>query len=108
MKQNKNEIIRNAFIGKNIKQMTELLVYLSSDKDEKLTVSLKKLSSKVTIPGAEPSYTILTPDSQLNRVFEKGLDYCIKNDFDTIICCYPNLDYDTVENIKARNYGMSK
>ena len=105
MKQNKNEIIHPIFIGDDIKQMSDLLVYLAKNK---FYVSLKKSDTKSSHAYKRQYYKIIAPASQHSEVFEQGLQYCIKNNFDNIMCGYPNLDFDIVKNIKEREYGLVK
>ena len=55
-----------------------------------------------------PYFYILVSTQEQYDAFEVGKAYAIENDLDDIICCYPNLDFDTVKNIKERELGLSK
>lgn len=105
MNQNKNQITHPVFIGADIKQMSDLLVYLAKNKFD---ISLKKADTKASHVYKRQYYKIIAPASKHGEVFEQGLQYCIDNGFDDIMCGYPNLDFDSVKNIKERELGLSK
>jgi len=102
MKKNQNEPIHTLFVGNNIQQMSNLLIFLN---DNKFSVSLKKVDNTTL---AKPYYKIVAPASQHDDIFNKGLLYCFSHNLDDIICGYPNLDFDSVKNIKEREIGLSK
>lgn len=107
MKQNKNEHVHVIFIGDNLQLMSNLLITLGNNN---YAVSLKKAGN---VPyeayhiKAKPWYKIVAPVSQHSEVFDTGIDYCIKNNLDDVICCYPNHDFDTIKNIKERESGLN-
>ena len=106
MKQNKNEMVRTIFIGDSVKQMSDLLVHLARNQ---FNISLKKagdVSKKYNIQS-KTYYAITAPVSQHSEVFDSGVEFCIKNNYNDIICCYPNLDFDNIQNIRDRKYGFT-
>ena len=108
MTQTNNEKIRVVFIGDNLEQMSNLLLHLNSNK---LKVSLKRAGCtpyEAYQIKAKPYYKIVTPASFHADTFNIGVKYCIENNLDDMICCYPNLDFDKIENIREREVGLSK
>jgi len=102
MKQNKNEPVNTIFIGENVKHMSSLFAHLVKNNFEVLLKGVRNKSS------ARPYYKIVAPASQHSDVFDKGLQYCIEHNLDNISCCYPNLDFDSVKNIKERELSLTK
>ena len=107
MKQTK-ELTRTVFIGDSLQQMTDLLIHLH---DKHFPVSLKKAGDtpyEAYKIQAKPWYKITTSDNEHYDVLNHGIAYCMENNLNDIICAYPNLDFDTIKNIKERELGLSK
>lgn len=102
MQQNKNKLNHIVFAGGDIIQMSNLLLFLHN---HNFSVCLKKIDNS---RASKPMYKIIAPASEHEDVLNKGLQYCFAHHLDNLLCSYPNLDFDTVKNIKARESGLSK
>lgn len=102
-----NKISRRIFIGRDAKQISDLAKYLTK---HKFSVYIKEDNALPHVACTDKIllYSIIAPATQHDDVFKKGVAYCIDNGFDYIQCCYPNLDFDTVKNIKERELGLNK
>jgi len=99
--------LRTIFIGGNLKEIAELFGYLKGKEFSVQFKQTEKSPYSVQI-NAKSYYTISVISEELNDAFNQGLIYCIENNYDDIICGYPNLDFDTVKNIKEREFGLNK
>ena len=112
MNQNQNEV-RTIFISKNELQVENLNSYLLHHNFNS-TVKTKTPPSKVEqtrfshLEPKYPLYYLVVPAQEQYKAFEFGKTYAVDNELDDIICCYPNLDFDTVKNIREREYGLTK
>lgn len=106
MKQHKNERVRTIFIGDSVKQMSDLLVHLARNQFD-ISLDKTRSVSKIYNIQSKTYYVITAPISQHSDVFDSGVEYCINNNYDNIICCYPNLDFDNIKNIRERDCGFS-
>lgn len=104
---------RTIFISFNQKQINSLNTYLTQNNFKCIVTTFKPSSNLEQRRFAEfepkvPYYYIIVSAQEQYQAFEMGKEYAITNNLDDVICCYPNLYFDTVKNIREREYGLTK
>ena len=104
---------RTVFISFNEGQINNLNTYLTHSKFDSSITTFKPASRLEQRVFSEfepkiPYYYIIVPAQEQYDAFEVGKVYAVENNLYDIICCYPNLDFDTVKNIKEREFGLNK
>ena len=105
--------LRTIFISFNNEQIDNLNSHLKQNKFNTSITTFKPASKIEERRFAEfepkiPYYYIIVSAQEQYEAFEVGKTYAIENDLNDVICCYPNLDFDTVKNIKEREFGLGK
>ena len=105
-----NRDYKTIFIGKHENKMYMLLNHLNKNNfDALIKVSLRgddKTSS--AMEPKYPMYYIGVHKDEHEEALNEGIAYASAKHFDEIICAYPNLDFDTIGNIRARENGITK
>lgn len=104
---------RTIFISFNETQINDLNAYLMQNKFNCFITTLKPASKLEQtrfshLQPKVPLFYIITSDKEQYEAFEVGKAFAVQNDLDDIICCYPNLDFDTIRDIKEREFGLNK
>ena len=104
---------RTIFIGNNQEQINKLYSFLIQNNYQCSITTFTPASKLEERRFAEfepkvPYYYIVVSAQQQYEAFEVGKAYAVENDLDDVICCYPNLDFDVVKNVKERELGLSK
>lgn len=105
-----NRDYRTIFIGKNENKMYGLLNHLKKNNfDALIKVCLRGANKTFSnLEHSYPMYYIGVHGDEHEEALNEGILYSSVNNFDDIICAYPNLEFDTIGNIRARENGITK
>lgn len=105
-----NKGLRTIFIGKNEDNMYDMLNHLKKNNLD-VSIMVSSRSSNPDFAHLEPKYPMYYIKSHVcehEEALNEGIAYASAKHFDEIICAYPNLEFDTIGNIRARENGITK
>jgi len=101
--------VRTIFLSPNQEQINNLYAYLIENNFTTCHIKIFEPSDNTVFSFLEPQvpfYYIMVSPKEQEDAFEVGKCYAVNNNFDDVICCYPNFDFDSVASIKKHESGF--